>query len=206
MEDKIKELILLYDGLISKLYIYLKYKLTPLDKINSAIPKKCSILDVGSGNGMYSIYLYIKSNKRKILGVDNDKKRVAYANKIAENMANVNFRILDLNKNYSLPRYDVYLINDVLHHLPDRGKIKLLKKIYLKMPRMGILVIKDMHTKNKIKFLLNYLNDKIMTLNKKLFFISERKLIEALRGIGFKVEYEEIRGYLFSHIIYLCTK
>jgi len=206
MEEKIWELISLYSRLASKLYICLKCKLTPIDKLSSSIPKECSILDVGSGNGMYSIYLYLKSNKRRILGIDNDKKRIDYANRIAQNIANVKFKTLDLNKNYNLLKCDVYLINDVLHHISDNNKIKLLKKIYLKIPRNGILVIKDMHTRNKIKFALNYLNDKIMTSNKKLFFISEQKLIESLRKIGFKVRYKEINGYLFPHILYLCKK
>lgn len=206
MEKEIKELIRLYGKLNHKLYVYLKYKSTPFKDINDAIPLDSSILDVGCGIGMYGFYLYLKSQKRKVLGVDNNTKKVKYASKVGRHIKDVDFDFVDLNKNYRLGRYDTYLVNDVLHHIPDTSKKRLLRKIYSVMPKAGKLVIKDMHSGSRIKFVLNYINDKVMTLNDRLYFIDKKELIKLLEEIGFKVRYKKVDGYLFPHIMYICTK
>ena len=206
MEKTVKRLINIYPNQISKLYIWLKHKLTPFKAINNTVPENGSILDIGCGNGMYAIYLFLKNNKRSITGIDNNKKRINYANKVSRNIKQLKFKYLDLNKEYKLDKYNCYLINDVLHHISDKSKVKLLKKVYMNMRKNDILVIKDMHYMNKIKFILNYINDKIMTLGSKLYFIESHILLELLKKLGFKVSYKKIDGYLFPHIIFICRK
>ena len=206
MNKRMKKLISLYPSIVSKIYIRLKYLLTPFEDIDSAVPLKANILDIGCGNGQYSIFLGLKSKVRKVSGIDNDKKRIRLACSITKRNSNISFSYTDLNKEYNLKRYDTYLINDVLHHIPDKSKIKLLEKIYNNMRNDNLLIIKDMHKENKIKYVLNYINDKIMTKNQKLYFLSTKELTEILENIGFKVKVKKIRGYPFPHIMCFCRR
>ena len=131
---------------------------------------------------------------------------VKYAKNITSRIKNLEFRHIDLNGKYSIPSCEAYLINDVLHHIPDKSKKWILKSVFSSMPYNGVLVIKDMSFRSKIKFFLNYLNDIIMTRNDKLYFISRERLTKMLQDIGFKIKAKELKGYAFPHIIYTCRK
>ncbi|MBS3136694.1 class I SAM-dependent methyltransferase [Candidatus Woesearchaeota archaeon] len=206
MDKEIKEIIGMYEGITSKFYIYLKYLLTPFLSIDDSLPRQGRILDIGCGTGAYSIYLYLKSKKRSVCGLDRDSRRIKYAKNITSRIKNLEFRHIDLNGKYSIPSCEAYLINDVLHHIPDKSKKWILKSVFSSMPYNGVLVIKDMSFRSKIKFFLNYLNDIIMTRNDKLYFISRERLTKMLQDIGFKIKAKELKGYAFPHIIYTCRK
>ena len=206
MEREIAQLIAVYPKCISKLYVFLKSLLTPFGSLDSSLPKAGSICDLGCGSGMYSIYLWLKSGKRRVIGVDQSPSRIAYAKQVSSHIPNLTFGVTDFNKAYTLPGADAYLINDVLHHIPDEGKRNLIAKVYSRMPKEGILVIKDMTKRHKVKFFLNYVNDIIMTRYQPLHFIAREDLTNLLETAGFRVRSREINGYLFPHVIYLCTK
>jgi 2-polyprenyl-3-methyl-5-hydroxy-6-metoxy-1,4-benzoquinol methylase len=207
MKKEMKQLVRLYPRQSSKAYVLLKNLLTPFGEIDSSIPKKGKILDIGCGIGMYSFYLKLRAPQRTIVGIDNNIRRIRYANSIAEHhKLRLKFWYADLNRHYEIERYDAYLINDVLHHIPNKSKEVLLKKIFHNMRKKDVLVIKEMHFRSKPKFNLNYINDKIMTLGDELYFIDRLELTTLLREIGFKVESKEIDGYIFPHIIYVCRK
>jgi len=206
MEKEISVLIKLHKSPISKLYIYLKYLLTPFKVIDRSLPSRGNILDVGCGSGMYSIYLYLRSENRSIKGIDGNKNRIEYANKLTKNINQLSFDWVDLNMDYRIEKYDSYLINDVLHHIPNKSKRKLISTIYKSMDSDGSLVIKEIDSKNRFKFFLNYINDKIMTKNDKLYFMKRTKLIKILKNVGFKVTFQEIRGFLFPHLLIIARK
>ncbi|MBD3164465.1 methyltransferase domain-containing protein [Candidatus Woesearchaeota archaeon] len=205
MDNKIKTVINLNKGHL-KFYACLKYLVTPFSELDSRIPKKCRLLDIGCGYGVYSIYFALKSERRTISGIDKNPKKINYADKISKGCRNVNFNVLDLDKNYALPEADVYLINDVLHHINNMSKEILLKKISDKMKKNNILLIKEMHSGSKIKFFLNCINDKIMTFNKKLYFIEKERLLSSFKKLGLKVRHYKLNNYIFPHIIYICKK
>lgn len=208
MKKEMKELIALYPRLSSKTYVFLKNLLTPFDEIDSSIPRKGKIVDIGCGIGMYSFYLKLRAPQRRIVGIDNNLRRIAYANGISRRARykTVEFLYTDLNEDYSLENCDAYLINDVLHHIPYKSKKVLLKKVFDKMTKGNVLVIKDMESESRLKFMLNYVSDKIMTMNGKLDFVDPGDMLSLLRRIGYKVDYRKIRGYLFPHILYVCRK
>jgi uncharacterized protein len=206
MFNRLSTLVACYSGLVSKLYVILKYIITPFSIINSSLPIKGRIIDVGCGKGIYSLFLYLKSPSRELLGVDNNREMIVYAKNASKALKKIDFSFMDLNKEYSLPFANAYLINDVLHHIPYKSQKKLLNQIYNVIDENGILVIKDVHDENKLKFFLNYLVDKMMTGNQKLYYKKKKELISLLKKIGFKVRYEKIDYYPFPHIIYICIR
>ena len=82
----LSKIIKLYPSFISRLYTNLRKYILPIQKIEKYIPKKGTVLDVGCGYGLTSIYFALKSKNRKVIGLDLDKKRIIDARKASKNI------------------------------------------------------------------------------------------------------------------------
>jgi len=87
------------------------------------IRKDCSVLDIGCGIGQYS-----NITSSKYLGVDLNSKYIKYCKKKYSNEKNKSFRCEDvttlLNEKIT---YDIVIMVDFLHHIPDDLAKKVLK-------------------------------------------------------------------------------
>lgn len=200
-----------YPTTTSKIYVLLRYILLPFVCIEPYLPKKGFIINLGSGYGSYDIYFALKEPKRKILGLELVKKRVNVAKQAAKGIKNINFKLQDFTKYYKLEYADAICMIDLLHHIPSFTQKVILKECFKKLKKNGILIIKDVAEKPRWKFLYNYLHDKIMTKNDKLYFLKMKEFKQELKDIKFKVT----RGPILikthplnpiPHFIMICKK
>lgn len=210
MINNIKNYVItLYPALSAKLYVYIRNTILPPNLLECYISKKGRIIDVGCGFGSYAIYFALKEPKRNILGIDSNRKRVRTANKASKNITNVTFEARDLKTDHKLKSADgIYLI-DILHHLPYKNQELLLKECYKRIKNGGTLIIKEISNKPLWKYWFNYLHDKIMTKNDKLYFQNSKKLVGLLKQIGFKIKIRKLNAKSinpYPHIIFLCKK
>jgi len=196
----------MYPTFGSRLYVFIRKRLIPLAGIEKYLPKKGTILDIGCGYGLASIYLALKSPARKVIGLELSKKRVQIARKAAKGIKNLEFRQQDFIKTKKLGKCSAILMIDLLHHIPYPTQKRLLQECYKKLNKKGILLIKDIATKPRHKYLWNYLHDKIMTKNQKLYFQHPKNLKNLLEHMGFRVKIKPMKSRLYPHIIYVCEK
>lgn len=192
--------------LTSKPYVYLRNKAIPFKEIEKYVPKKGVVVDVGCGYGALSIYLALKSEKRTVFGFDCDKRRISIAKKAGKKIRNVCFKIKDICKDQSVKRCDVILLVDILHHLPFETQDKFLKECYKKLNKNGLLIIKDVNEKPRIKFHLNHLCDSIMTRGKPLYFLNIKEFKKKLKEIDFKIKEKKIGHLIYPHVMLVCEK
>src|SRR3990167_11463867 len=104
------------------LYDFLRKAILPLEEIDVSLPKKGKLLDLGCGEGVISKYL-ARNNKRAIIGIDSDEKRLP-----KHKTKNLYFKNADIRE-VSLKDSSGVVISDVLHHLGLKDQENLLIRI-----------------------------------------------------------------------------
>lgn len=157
-----------------KLYDKLRSIICPFDKIIESIPNDGEFLDIGSGYGTFCFILSKERPKMKITGMELDKKRVNTANSRVADNSNLKFirgNIMNFSTN---KRFDVITCLDLIHHIPTKDHLVVLKKINELLKDNGLLIIKEMNDKPLYKYLWNYVHDFIMTRSMEMYYVPKR--------------------------------
>lgn len=96
-------------------------------KKHTPVNKKLRILDIGCGDGTYSLELATKLNIQSFIGIDPAKEAVEAANlQIPKKLKNnINFKfgnIYQINKQFKPNQFDIVILQGILHHLDDPKK------------------------------------------------------------------------------------
>ncbi len=206
---------------IINLYHYLGWKRifarirfwdAPFVKVEKMVPKNGFIVDLGCGEGIFSNYLAAASNKRRVLGIELNKKRVGQADRGLKNVA---FRQGDVLATH-LPSCDTIILFHLLHHLLSRvDQEKLIKKCKLALKNGGKLIIVEADIKPTFKYIVSWLTDHLVVpilfegklFESKIFFRKKEEWTGFLKENGFScrtVSAEENKP--FTHVIFNCTK
>jgi uncharacterized protein len=133
----------LYKGPVLEWYTRIKLNLEKnYSLFNDLIPKSCSITDLGCGYGYLPLMLSMISKDRIITGVDYDADKIATASNCAIKQDNVNFITADITK-IDLEYSDVFIINDVLHYMPENHQIAIVESCLNKLNSGGKIIIRD---------------------------------------------------------------
>ena len=188
-----------------KLYAYLRFLILPIRRIDETLPKIGTITDYGCGFGVVSCYLALSSKRRKIAGIEYDAGRIKKARIIGKGIKNVKFIVGDASKK-RITKSNAHLLIDVIHHIPYDGQIKLLNNIIKSARKNDLIIIKDIGKKPLLKYLWNYMHDKIMTLNDKLYFRSLNWFESFFRQKKLKTEIIRCESFFYSHFIIIARK
>ena len=193
-------------SLLHGAYTVIRMFLVSFKKIESLIPKEGKILDIGCGNGLFCHYMQLTSEKRTIIGVDNDENRIKTARITANNNPGLQFHHGDANAT-DLGGIQIITLIDLLHHMPFEAQEKLLADIYDNLKDQGVLIVKDLQKKPTWKYVLHYIHDSLSYKGKKLYFRSNGDMTSLLERLGFQVESHPIdKKNIYPHIVYRCTK
>src|SRR3990167_9711685 len=187
--NRLISLFLLYrpKGIIKASWTVLRILILPYKKLDSLIPGKGTIVDIGCGNGGFSNYISLFSSKRKVFGIDLSKKRIESAKKSIGKRKNVKFVLGDVTK-IKQPKADCYLVIDVLHHIDFKNQEKLLKFLAKKMSKNSMLIVKEVDPSNRIPFLFGHFIEKTLYPNEKIYARSRRDWQEFFRSLGLNIK------------------
>lgn len=181
-------------------YNFLRFSMLPLKEIDSFLPQRGKIIELGCGEGVITKYL-AQNSKRKVIGVDNDKKRLTKSN-----LSNLSYVFADI-RNYNLEEPDGIVISDVLHHLNYDDQKKLLVKIRKSLKKNSLFVIKEIDTTEFIRSRLSRFWDFVFYPKDKIYYWDSQNLQKYLKKIGFKVEiHRPTRLFPGSTTLFVCTK
>lgn len=131
---------------ISDLHTHIRWRnVYPILKINIGTSPKF-ILDIGCGNGLFSIELALRNQKSKIVGIDINESAIEQANVIKGrlNLNNVEFRTLDVSER-KLPfedkTFDMILLIDVIEHIKPDILRYVLKEASRVLIKNGVMII-----------------------------------------------------------------
>src|SRR3989338_5247025 len=192
-------------GFFPKLYSFLRFFILPIENIDAALPRIGKIIDYGCGFGANSCYFALSKKKRKVLGVEFIRKRVKKALVMSQGIRNLKFKQGDISK-MDIGYADAHVLIDVLHHINYEKQLILLNNIIRKMKKGDLIVIKDIDNHPYIKYLWNYLHDKVMTLNGRLYFRSQKWLEDFFNEKGLSTNVIRCENLLYPHFIILAKK
>ncbi len=82
------------------------------------------------------------SRNREIVGYDYDKDKISVANNCAMKNDNVTFHAADITE-AELRQSDIFILNDVLHYLPENLQVEMIAKCCNKLNMGGQIIIRD---------------------------------------------------------------
>lgn len=212
-----KQILRLYDfGWWPKIRTYQRwYCGTPYEYVETFVPEKGVVVDLGCGWGMFANLMAILSPDRKVVGVDLDETKMTWARKtIPRGPRNVEFLVRDLTS-ISLDKVDAIVLYDVLHHLDEPSQLKVLSECFEKLPDGGRLILKENDVVPFWKLMVSHLVEAIalgfnITLSKRILFRGREAWIAILKNCGFHICHEEaidtLYGFIVPHSLFVCEK
>ncbi len=203
----------IYKGPILEWYFKIKVLLEKKYSLfNSIIPIDAKVVDIGCGYGFLACMLNLVSEKRKIIGYDYDEEKIAVASQIASLGKGLEFKIKDITCE-EVEESDVYILNDILHYIPEKEQIRILEKCFKKLKPNGKIIVRDanadMKLRTKVTKLTELFSTRLLRFNKitynNLCFISGQKIINLAHNHGFNVEILDNTKYT-SNLIYLIER
>ena len=188
-----------------KLYACLRFLILPIRRIDEIVPKSGTVTDYGCGFGIVSCYLGLSSKNRKITGIEHNAERIKKARWIGKGIKNVKFEVGDASKN-KIIKSNIHLLVDVIHHIPYDNQILLLNSIIKSMDKDNLIIIKDIDSKPFLKYLWNYIHDKIMTMNDRLYFRNQKWFESFFKEKKMKTEIIRCDNLFYSHLIVIARK
>ncbi len=183
----------LYKGPVLEWYTRIKLNLEDNYNIfNDLIPKKCTITDLGCGYGYLPLMLNLVSKDRDITGIDYDADKIGVANHCAIKSDNANFLTGDITK-VDVDYSDVFIMNDVLHYLPEKSQIEVVESCIKKLNGNGLIIIRDANKDMVNRHLGTRITELFSTnlgFNKaefKLEFVSKSMIETIARNHNFKL-------------------
>ncbi len=199
-----------YDSFIIRAYCKARFKIINiniLQMLGLCLRGKRRILDIGCGFGLFGCYFAAMYPEMTYTGYDLNERRVDQANRAAKKLGlkNVQFKVGDARDIDINDEFDAILMVDLLHHIDDGAKARLLETCRAHLAPDGRLVVKDVTTHPFFKIAFTWALDVVMTHSFDMWYWGEKRFYETL-GVHFnRVEMYPIVDWLpYPHIIYLC--
>ena len=182
----------------------------PLVELERYVPKEGTITELGCGDGILSNYIALTSNKRIVLGIDNDKKRVSTANR---GLKNAKYLYGDI-RTTPIPKSDVIIISHVLHHLSSyNDQVEVLERCKKHLNKEGKIIILEIFIESSLKYALGWFFDHFLVpiffekrLYSKIYYRKKNEWKDIVTSLGFDVEINTLTaGKPISNIIIICN-
>jgi 2-polyprenyl-3-methyl-5-hydroxy-6-metoxy-1,4-benzoquinol methylase len=178
---------------------------TILSLIRLAIRGRLSVIDIGSGFGLLGCYLGLWDPDLHYVGIEVDESRVRAARSLSQRLGlrHVQFKVGDATDLAPRPgEFEAVVMVDLLHHVPDSTKVRLLATSYDVLPRGGLMIVKDIDTRPWPKLAFTWLADVLVARTLRMSYWSEEKLTDSVMAAGFSVQRYPVSNYLpYPHML-----
>jgi len=198
-----------YDSLIIRAYCKARFKIINiniLQMLGLCLRGKRRILDVGCGFGLFGCYFSKMYPEMSYTGYDLNEGRIAQANRAAAKLGlkNVQFKVGDARDLDISDEFDAILMVDLLHHIDDQAKMRLIETCRAHLVGDGRLIVKDVTTHPFFKIGFTWALDVVMTHSFDMWYWSEGRFYDTLGRHFNRVEMYPIVDWLpYPHVIYL---
>ena len=193
----------------TRAHVLLRWTSCPFAAVERNVPTAGSVLDLGCGHGLLSLYLAATGPERVISGVDVDPAKLRSARAAAKGFPAVSF--FDAPDGWRpVPgeTWDGIVIVDMLYLLGRGPALELLTSAATALAPGGRLVVKEIDVRPRWKYQLALYQEKLatrvahITQGSEVDFLTPNDLANTLRDVGLTVTKRSIdRGYPHPHAI-----
>lgn len=205
----------LFKGPVLEWYARVK---TRLEKnyhfFHKRLPLSGTIVDIGCGYGFLSYMLHFTGNQRNIIGIDYDDEKITIAKQVNDRNKKVSFLCMDIAQ-ADLPEANAFVLNDVLHYMPQQTQQQVLNQCLQKLQPGGICIVREananLQKRHKGTKLTEFFSTKLLQFNKTadsshaLYFPTDKDIYTVTQKHAVDVKLLDCSRHT-SNIIYLITK
>ncbi|MDR1405665.1 MAG: 1-acyl-sn-glycerol-3-phosphate acyltransferase [Prevotellaceae bacterium] len=149
----------LYKGPVLEWYLRIKTAIERnYDLFEHLVPATATVTDIGCGYGFLAHMLAFRSPGRTVTGIDHDAEKTAVARHTFSGTARLQFITADASE-YALAPADIFILNDVLHYLPEDRQDALLLRCVKNLRPGGKIIIRDGDRESRRKHRLTQLSE-----------------------------------------------
>lgn len=190
----------------ARAHVRVRWATCPFRAVASETPAAGSVLEVGCGHGLLSLYLALTSPARVVHGVDVDGGKLEAARGAAARGGLACTFGPMVGDNLPDGRWDAIAIVDVLYLLDAADQVGLLRSCSAALGAGGVLVVKEMAPAPRWKAAWNAAQETAavrilgITAGKELTFLPPAELVAAMSAGGLSVRDRPLhRGYPHPH-------
>lgn len=211
-KELMQQIVAAYPSALSRAYGRVRFEIINehiLAQLNAALANCRDVLDIGCGFGLLGCFLCLSNPALRYLGLDVNPTRIRQAQQAARalNLSSADFRAEDATTLMAKGRFDAILMVDLLHHIPDDAKRRLLQVCWYMLSDHGVLVIKDVNDRPWPKLFFTWLLDVFVTGGFNMRYWGADTFQQELKRIGFCPDLKFLPDRLpYPHILLRCTK
>lgn len=200
----------------TKLFLHLRWLMTPYSAMSSYVPKVGRVLDVGCGHGLLAMKLALSAPGRAVLATDHDVQRIEVARQAGAGIDNLQFAV-SAGSPVTVGSFDAIMMIDFLHYFSPEQQDEMIAQAFANLSSGGWLLAREVNQQAGLVSKLNQLYEKIATLTgftqsnnvktkENLSFKSQSGWETKFAEHGFKVRSEPCSSPIFADILYICEK
>jgi 2-polyprenyl-3-methyl-5-hydroxy-6-metoxy-1,4-benzoquinol methylase len=207
----------------TKLFLHLRWWLTPYERMAAYVPKSGRVLDVGCGHGLLAMEMALSEPNRTVLATDHDVARIELARQAANSGKGINNLRFDISTGSPVVaapaagKFSAIMMIDFLHYFSPQQQDDMIAKAYANLEQGGWLLAREVNQQGGLISKLNQLYEKMATLTgftqsntiqakENLSFKSQSGWEAKFAEHGFKVRSEPCSSPIFADILYICQK
>jgi 2-polyprenyl-3-methyl-5-hydroxy-6-metoxy-1,4-benzoquinol methylase len=207
-----RSLIQAYDSRLVRAYLVARFviiNINILHILQLCMRGKTRVLEIGCGFGLFGCYFAARNPGLTYHGIDLNAKRISMAQTAAQRLGldNARFMVGDACKTLELEdEYDVIVMMDLMHHIPDTGKRDLIAQTLPRLHPQGRLIIKEIAPEPSWKLAFTWALDVVMTKGFDMWYWRPEQFRELVDS-SFHLETYPITDWLpYPHIVYLFSR
>ncbi len=200
----------------TKLFLHLRWWLTPYERMAAYVPKSGKVLDVGCGHGLLAMEMALSEPNRTVLATDHDVARITLASQAGQGITNLKFEV-STGSPVSDGTFDAIMMIDFLHYFSPEQQDAMIAKAFANLQPGGWLLAREVNQQGGLVSKLNQFYEKMATLTgftqsntiqakENLSFKSQSGWEAKFSEHGFKVRSEPCSSPIFADILYVCEK
>lgn len=197
-----------------KFHLVIRYFLCPYLKLESFVPEKSDIVELGCGSGILSNILSMKSENRKLTGFDIDEEKIKIAKMTIGGRNNLQFIHKDITEiNYKELGSSIFISADVFYQIDFEKQKEIFSACHDTLPSGGMFILKGMSELPKWKVFIDQFQDIVaqklfgITKASHFFRFNDEDLEIELSKTGFEVKKVRVDSFMIHpHIAFICTK
>ena len=208
----IARIIAAYPGII-KYYAVVRFKIIHLrflEEIEQYLPASGTILDLGCGFGLFSLYMAACKPHAQLIGVDINPERLRIAAAAAQKLGirNISYERGDLRDLRPEREIASAYALDIFHHLSVNKGNQLLRDLFACLEPGGRFLLKDIDTTARAMLWFTYLLDALMSPRDHFNYRSSAAWQRQLAETGFAPIYLHYLWDIlpYPHILLICDK